>query len=123
MTNPMLITFNSWLGYSLCALAELYAIDVLGLDKDMYIPSYQQNRTAAAMAHSAVTHCLDFYLNFRHRADDEWSQAALRGASTTPLEGFHSEGRTGSVSKASAGDCNFTIRKWGELCTVQGFPT
>ena len=115
MTNPMTITYNSWKGYALCRLQEIYAVQSMGLDKDVYIPSYQVMRTTAAMAHSAVTHCLDVHLNFRHRLDASWSQAALRGGTTFPLEGFHSEGRTGSVSKASAGDCNFTCRKWTEL--------
>lgn len=117
MTNPMAITFNSWLGYSLCRLQEIYAVQVMALDKDIYIPSYQVIRTTAAMAHSAVTHCMDLFLNYRHRLDANWSQGSLRGATTLPLEGFHSEGRTGSVSKASAGDCNFTTCKWVDICS------
>ena len=117
MTNPMTITFNSWMGYALCRLQEIYATGVMGLDKDIYIPSYQVMRTTAAMAHTAVTHCQDLHLNYRHRLDANWSQGALRGGTTFPLEGFHSETRTGSVSKASAGDCNSTTRKWVELCS------
>ena len=89
----MATTFNSWMGYSLCRLQEIYAVQVMGLDKDIYIPSYQVMRTTAAMAHSAVTHCQDLHLNYRHELDASWSQGSLRGASTLPLEGFHSEGR------------------------------
>ena len=117
MTNPMTITFNSWMGYALCRLQEIYAVDCMGLDKDIYIPSYQVMRTTAAMAHTAVTHCQHLHLNYRHRLDCNWSQGALRGGTTFPLEGFHSESRTGSVSKASAGDCNSTTGKWVELCS------
>jgi len=117
MTNPMAITFNSWMGYSLCRLQEIYAVQVMGLDKDIYIPSYQVMRTTAAMSHSAVTHCQHLHLNYRHELDPSWSQGSLRGATTLPLEGFHSEGRTGSVSKASAGDCNFTTCKWVDICS------
>lgn len=117
MTNPMTITFNSWMGYALCRLQEIYAVDCMGLDKDIYIPSYQVMRTTAAMAHTAVTHCQHLHLNYRHRLDSNWSQGALRGGTTFPLEGFHSESRTGSVSKASAGDCNSTTGKWVELCS------
>ena len=67
------------------------------------------------MAHTATLHCLHIYLDFEHRLDVRWSQASLRGANTIPLEGVHSEGRTGSVSKATAGDCNFTIAKWQHI--------
>ena len=117
MTNPMAITFNSWMGYALCRLQEIYAVDCMGLDKDIYIPSYQVMRTTAAMTHTAVNHCLHLHLNYRHRLDANWSQGALRGGTTFPLEGFHSESRTGSVSKATGGDCNSTTGKWLQLCS------
>ena len=81
----------------------------------MHQHNLQATRTAAAMAHAAVAHFLDVYLNYRHHLDDSWSQAALRGANTFPLEGLHSEGRTGSVSRTT--DQNWTPRKWVELCT------
>lgn len=41
MTNPMAITFSSWFGYSLACLNEIYIVQVMRLDKDLYLPSYQ----------------------------------------------------------------------------------
>ena len=67
MTNPMAITFNSWYGYGLARLNEIYITKVLKLDKDLYLPSYQLVRTTAAMAHTAVTHCQHVFLDFGHR--------------------------------------------------------
>ena len=115
LTNPMAITFNAWVGYTLALCQELYVVKVEKLDKDLYLPSYQLVRTTALMAHAATDHCLHVKLDFSHRLDEQWTQAALRAAATMALEGCHSEGRTGSVSKASAGDCNFTVAKWPAL--------
>jgi len=72
-------------------------------------------RAAAAMAHAAVLHVLDIFRNYRHRLDPEWSQGSLRGANTFPLEGLHSEARTGSVSKAT--DQNWTVAGWATLAS------
>eukprot|EP00966_Prymnesium_polylepis_P323703 7379852-Prymnesium_polylepis.1 len=58
MTNPMAITFCSWFGYGLACLNEIYIVEVMQLDKDLYLPSYQLVRTTAAMAHTATLHCL-----------------------------------------------------------------
>ena len=49
MSNPMAMTFNAWLGYSLMRLQEIYVVQTMGLDKDLYLPSYQVLRTASAM--------------------------------------------------------------------------
>lgn len=115
MTNPVAVTCSVYIGEGILVLWETYVLDCLKLDKDLFLPSYQAMRTAHAMAHAAVTHSEDVFLNYRHRLDERWSQAALRGANTFSLEGLHSEARTGSVSKST--DQNWTPRKWVELCT------
>ena len=85
MTNPMAITFNSWHGYGLARLNEIYVVKVLKLDKDLYLPSYQLVRTTAAMAHTAVTHCQHVFLDFSHKCSTHSSHTRLPLAHSTSL--------------------------------------
>lgn len=111
MTNPMAATCSAYIGYGLMQLQELYVVQFLEFDADIHLASYQQRRTASAMAHTVPLHFLDIHRNSAHLMDATWSQASLRGANTFGLEGRHGQGRTLYAGR------NWTPAGWCKMMT------